>query len=178
MADLNRQKEIKKIGIYVIVILALIRFVVYPLHASVEERKLMVSEQYESYRLKYQLLEKYRQLQSHSITVDKAVLFPYLYEREIRPSYIQTDVIEKIVKLAEKEDLTVLSFEMLEPVAEKNLSEIPVLIRLKGMPGAFIELLKTMETGEKALSIKSMEISRSGQELIFSLTISAFRTEK
>lgn len=178
MAELNRQREIKTIGVYIIVILALMRFVVYPLHTSVEEKKLMLSEQYESYRLKYQLLERHGQIQGRKTSVEKAALFPHLYDREISHSYIQTDVLEEIIKLAEKKGMTVVNFEMLEPIVGKSLSEAPVLVRLKGMPRAFMELLKTMETGKKALSIKSIEVSRSGQELMFSLTIFAFRTEK
>jgi hypothetical protein len=66
---------------------------------------------------------------------------------------------------------------MLEPIAGKGLSEIPIMVRLKGMPGPFIEILETIEKGEKTLSIRSMEITKSGQDQLLILTISAFRVE-
>ena len=58
------------------------------------------------------------------------------------------------------------------------MSEIHILIRLKGQPGPFIETLETIERDEKLLSIRSMEITKSGQDQVFTLTISAFRVER
>jgi len=178
MAEPNRQKDIKTIGIYIILILALVRFFIYPLHAAVEGKKLMLGEQYESYRAKYRLLERQKENGGRRTAVERTALFPYLYDRKVSRSYMQTDILERLVKLAEKKGMTVVNFEMLEAMAEKEISEVPVLARLKGRPKAFVELLEAMETGEKALNVKSLEISRSGQDLIFSLTLSAFRTEK
>ena len=180
MAENLKQKniEIKRIGIYIIIILALIRFLIYPLHASLREKKVLLGEWNENYRIKSQVLEKQRENLGEKTVLKKDALFPYLYDKGVPNSYIQSDVLEQVTKLAEKKGLTVLNFEMLEPVAGKGISEVPVLIRLKGKPGGFIEILKAIEMGKKILSVKSMEINRADPDFTFSLTLSAFRVER
>ena len=179
MAEISDQKpvQIRVIGIYVIIILALLRFLIFPLHGSIEEKKIVLGEQEETYSLKYQVFERQRENQGEKTGVEKDTLLPHLYDRRTPNSHIQSDVLEQVTKLAEKKGLTVLNFEMLEPVAGKGISEVPILIRLRGQLGPFIELLETIERGEKVLSLRSMEISRGGQDQVFSLTISAFRVE-
>jgi len=162
-------------GIYIIVILALIRFLIYPLHASLQEKKVLLDERCESYRLKSRVFE--RQSQEKKISIEKSALFPHLYDKGISNSYIQSDILEWVIKLAEKKGLTVLNFEMLEPIAGKGVSELPILVRLKGMSGTFIEILEAIEKSKRALGIRAMEITKSGQDQVFSLTISAFKVE-
>ena len=183
LAGTSDQKpiQIRVIGIYVIIILALLRFLIFPLHGSIQEKKIVLGEQQETYNLKYQVFERQRENQGVKAGkepgVEKEVLLPHLYDKGISNSYIYSDVLEQVTKLAEKKGLTVVSFETLEPAAGKNVSEVPILVRLKGQPGPFIEVLDTVEKSGKVLSIRSTEISKSGQELVFSLTISAFRVE-
>jgi hypothetical protein len=179
LAEILKQKniEIKRIGIYVIIILALIRFLIYPLHASLREKKVLLSEWYENYRIKSQVFERQREERGMKIVVEKSAIFHHLFEKEVSNSYIQSDVLEWVIKIAEKKGITVLNFEMLEPIAGKGVSEVPILVRLKGMPGPVIEILEAIEKGERALSIRSIEVNKMGQDQVFSLTISAFRVE-
>jgi Tfp pilus assembly protein PilO len=179
LAENLKQKniEIKRIGIYVIILLALIRFLIYPLHASIQEKKVLLGEWNENYRIKSQVFERQRGSQGMKIVVEKSALFNHLFDKGVSNSYVQSDVLEWIIKIAEKKGLTVLNFEMLEPILGKGVSEVPILVRLKGMPGSFIEILEAIEKGERTLSIRSMEITKSGQDQVFSLTISAFRVE-
>lgn len=170
--------DIKKIGIYLIIILALVRFLIYPLHASLHNKRVLLDEWYESYRLKSQVQERQKRDQGEKALLGKDALLPYLYDKGILYSNIQSEIIEQIINIAGKKGLTVINFEMLEPGVGKGVSEVPVLVRLKGPPGAFIETLETIEKSEKALSVRSMEITKSGQDQVFSLTLSAFRLEK
>ena len=169
------------IGIYIIIILALLRFLIFPLQGTIQEKKEVLGEQQETYNLKYQVFERQRENQGMKTGkepgVEKGVLLPHLYDKGVSNSYIYSDVLEQVTKLAERKGLTIVSFETLEPVAGKNISEVPILVRLKGQPGSFIEVLDTIEKSGKVLSIRSMEISKSGQDQFFSLTIAAFRVE-
>lgn len=177
MAETPKKTNIRVIGIYIIIILALLRFLVYPLQASLQEKKVLLGERYESYRLKYQVQERQQRDQGEKTIGEKEVFLLHFYEKGFHYSYIQSDILERIIKLAEKKGMTVLNFEMLEPVAGKGISEVPILVRLKGPSGALIETLESIEKSEKMLSIRSMEITRSGQDHAYSLTISAFRIE-
>ena len=74
--------------------------------------------------------------------------------------------------------MNVLDFEVLEPVTGKNISEVPVLVRLEGKPMDCIDILKAVEQGDKVLKVKSVEINSAGQNLRLFLTMNAFRAEK
>jgi hypothetical protein len=179
LAETPDQKpiQIKVIGIYVIIILALLRFLLFPLQGSIQEKKIVLGEQQETYSLKYQVFERQRENPGEKSGVEKDDLLPQLYDKGTSNSYIYSEVIEQVTKFAEKRGLIVVNFEMLEPVAGKKISEIPILVRLRGQPGPFIEVLDTIKNGEKLLNIRSMEITKTGQDQFFSLTISAFRVE-
>jgi len=178
MAETPKKMNIRVIGIYLIILLALVRFLIYPLHASLREKKVLLGEWQESYRLKFETFKKQRAYQAEKPIVEKSALFPHLYDKGTPNAYVQSDVLERVTRLAEGKGLTVLNFEMLESVLGKTISEVPVLVRLKGQPGPVLEIIETIEKGEKALSIRSTEIMKSGQDQVFSLTISAFRVEK
>lgn len=170
--------DIKKIGIYLIIILALLRFLIYPLQAAVQEKKTLLRELYETYQIKSQVQERQKRDQEGKILLGKDALLPYLYDKGILYSNIQSEIIEQIINIAKEKGSTVINFEMLEPGVGKSVSEVPVLVRLKGSASPLLETLETIEKGEKVLSIRSMEIARSGQEGVVSLTLSAFRLEK
>ena len=174
----SRQKDIKVIGLYLVVILAILRFLVYPLQGAVASKKVILGEQGESYRLKYQLLERKGQVQSGGSVVTRDAVSPYLYDGGISLTQIQAEVIEEVAKLAEKKGMTVLNFEMPEAVAGKKVTEVSVQIRLKGKPDAFRDLLAAIGEVKGILSVKSMEINLlSDQEFSYMLVISAFRME-
>lgn len=160
------------------VILSLLRFLIYPLHANLQEKKVLLDERKESYRLKLQVLEKQQKGKKEEKVVQKEALLPYLYDKGIQASYIQSELLEKVTRIAEGKGLTILNFEMLEPVLGKNISEIPILVRMRGQSRGFIETLEFVEKSEKVLSIRSLEIGREAEGQLFSLTLSAFRLER
>jgi len=175
----NRQKNIRVVGIYIIIILALLRSLVYPLHGAVEKRKALLAEQTENLRLQSRIIDRQGQARPAGAVVDGSEVLPYLYDSQIRTPQIQAEVIEEVVKAAEKRGLLVLNFEMPEAVVGKKVTEAPVRIRLSGKPEAFRELLVELSETKKILSVKTLEInSLSGQGLSYMLVVSAFRVEK
>jgi hypothetical protein len=170
--------EIKRLGLYLVLLLVLLRFLILPLYGSVKEKKVLWGEVVERYQLKAQLAERRQETGAEKRVVDKGALLPYVYDKAMKASLIQSEVLEELIKLAEKKGLTVLNFEMMEPPAGKGLTELSVLIRLKGQPKLFFEMLKDMEKQEKILNIKSLEINRFGQEMAYAVTLSIFKVEK
>jgi Tfp pilus assembly protein PilO len=169
--------NLKKTGLYLIVVLALLRFLIYPLHASIQEKKVVFGEWSESYRLKLQAQERQRGAQQKTV-VEKGAVRPHLFDKGVSNTSIQTEILGWITNAAEKKGLAVLNFEMLDSMAGKNVTELPIVLRLKGRAESFIELLEMIEQNERVLSVRSMEITRSGVDQAFSLTLSAFRVEK
>lgn len=179
MTNSERKKELKIIGLYVVIILTFLRFIAYPLYGAVGAKKTAFDDYYATYVLKYRLLENSKTQQKGKPVVDKKGLANSFYTKDVRFSNIQADVIETLIKLAEKKGLMVLDFEILEPAAGKNVSEIPVLLRLQGKIIDFIDILKSIEKADKTLSVKSLEINRAaGQDLRYFLTVTVFRVER
>lgn len=177
MANPATQKNIRMIGLYIVVILVLIRFLIYPLHGAIAGKKVVLDELYDSFKLKSRMIRQQDTIRVGP-AVDKEVLSPYVYQKGVGYSYIQADILERVTKSAEERGLTVLNFEMPETAPGKNISEVPVVIRLQGKPLSFVETLEMIRKKGKLLIIKSTEISKSGLTFQYSLTISAFRLER
>jgi hypothetical protein len=179
MENLEIKRDLKIIGLYVVVILTLLRFIVYPLYGAVAAKKNVFNEYYDSYVLKYRFFEKSKTERKNKPAADNKALTHNFYTKDVRFTNIQADVIEMLLTLAEKKGAIVLDFEILEPVLGKNISEAPVLIRLEGKILDFIDILKSIEHGDKALWVKSLEINKvAGQDMRYFLTVTAFRVEK
>ena len=178
MADLNRQKALRTVGLYILVVLALARLLVYPMDAAVAAKKVSLAEQYESYKLKYRLSERQKAEHVSRTNVDRAALLPHLYDKGTAYSHIQTDILEKVIKFAENKKVTLLNFELPEPATGKNVTEVPVIVRFEGRPLDFMETLEMIEKDTMILKIKSTEITKTGKDFHYSLTIYAFRVEK
>jgi len=174
------QSAFKAIGIYAVIILALVRFMVYPLHDAGAKKQLIFNELYETYQLKVQqaarqALDKDKRVK---ILTDKEVIGRSIYERGMPFSVIQADVLENILKIVEKNGLTVQSLEMPEPITGKTISDVPVLVRLTGKPETQINFLKTVLSDGRIMLVKSLDMSKGGNDISLAMTIITFRMEK
>jgi len=178
MTDTGKQEKIKTIGIYLIIILALLRFLIYPLYGELEKQKRIIAQQRESYRLKVHILNQERNRNSVSPAVEKADLAPYLYQKTQSLTSIQLEVANRLSVLANEKKVEMARFEMLETIPGKTLSEAPITVLFSGQPEALMNTLKAVETMGKTLGVKNMEINKGPRDYVLSLTLSAYRLEK
>jgi len=165
MADGERQEKLKVVGIYLIIILALLRFLVYPLYNAVEEQKRVNNAQQDHYRLKVRLLSQQQQNRNtDSSFVTKAELTPYLYEKSHSLLEIQLEVVEKLKALAREKGAGLVRFEIHETLRGKTLSEAPVTVSFSGPPQALMNILRTVETSRKLLGIKNIESTKGRRD--------------
>ena len=170
--------NMKTIGFYLVIVLALVRFLIYPLQGSVKEKKVLLGELSERYRLKVLVSQRQEEAPTEKKIVDKSAVFPHLFDKGIKATQIQSDVLEQFIKMAEKNGLKVMNFEIMDPIIGKGLTELLVKIRLQGQPWSLLETIKAGEKEEKVLNLKSIEINRLGADLSYFLTYSVFRLEK
>jgi hypothetical protein len=179
MPDQDKQQMIKVIGLYVIIILAVMRFLIYPLHGAIKSTKNLLSDEVENYRVKQQLLMKYRQTGvAEPATVNSPTIVPRLYEKDIPVATIQAEVLESLLKKAELYRLTVQNYETPETGEGKSVGVIPVIIRVRGPAEGFIEFLQAIQKEKKALAVQSMEVRAIGADTRYDVTIAAFRLLK
>jgi Tfp pilus assembly protein PilO len=179
--DLIKPGISKAMGFYLILILALVRFMVYPLHDAVAEKKLIFGELSEMHQLRGKQFSRQTQDQANkplNAPMSKEQIALHLYGKAMSFPSIQADMLRRIMTVAETKRLTVQNFEMLEPVTGKTVSEVPVLIRVSGKPEDLIDVLSTVGSGGKTVLVKSMEWNKSNKEMLLALTLATFRMEK
>lgn len=176
---MNRE-GIKIAGIYILGILLILRLAVVPLYGSVKAKKALLNEYKETYRMKVLALQRYKsEKKAVDIKpVDKETALKAVYPKDEAYPSIQSDFLSKIIGAAEKNGMTVMNFELPDISPSKNISEVPVIIRLKGTPGAFNALLKDMDGWDKKMRFRQFEVSKSGQDNVFTLLVSIFRIER
>ncbi len=132
---MNRER-LKVIGFYVLAALIIARVVISPLQHSLGDKKTLLKEYEDTYKMRMLSFEKYKAEQEkgknkESTSVDEG-LMKSVYGSDIAFSALQADVVEKITALAGKQGLTILNFEFAEPTSLKAISEVPVVIKLNG----------------------------------------------
>lgn len=165
-------------GLYIIILLVLLRFLVYPLHSAVRDRSAALADQRESYGMKMRLLQQAELANTGGAAQDSAAIKSAVYPRGTSITEIQAGLVEGVSKSAESRGLTVTGFEMPEAPAGKGITEVPVVLRLKGPARPFIDLLESIQAGKKIIAARTMEITVSGQEMNFTLALRAFRMEE
>ncbi len=170
----------KTIGICVIIILAIARFIVYPLHGYIAKKKVVFNEFNDAFRIKEQHFTRQSMGRQHptNARIVKKDVAPYVYERELPFSSVQAEVIDAIVKIAEKKGLSVQNYEMLEATTGKMISDVPIRISLAGKPEDLLAVLKSIVSEGKAVQIKNLEMSKRADEMTMMLALSAFRLER
>lgn len=177
MTTTDNKATLKNIGIYLILLLALLRFLVYPLHNTMEARKQILVEQKAAYTQKIRV---WKRLCSRVATppVRKDALAPCLYEKSSDITSIQLDVVARLSRVAREQGGEMMRFELLEGIPGKSLSEAPLTVWFEGSSQTLMEILQGLEATEKTLAIKEMAIDKRSHGFVLSLTLSAYRLER
>ncbi|MDL1957483.1 MAG: type 4a pilus biogenesis protein PilO [Candidatus Desulfofervidus auxilii] len=163
-------KELRKLGIYFIIILFILNFFIVPLKRSIDDKKIIFKNWQEIYS---QHIKNIKKTEKNSYQV-----LQYLFDKNMTIFEIQENILKCISQLTYEKDLEMLNFELLEPIRKNSITEIPIFIRFRGKPQKFIELLKFIENQKKLFIIKNLEITKRDKNLYFYITFSAFRLEK
>ena len=173
-----KREDLRKIGIYLIIALVILNFVIKPLNSKIKQNKEMLSELKQAYLLKKELYEKklYLSQTPQQVISEPKSLF-LLYSKDESYDLIRTKVLKWLMKKAEEKGLTITNFEIPEVKKGKEITEINVLLRLKGKIKPFLEYLKMVESYDKLILIKNLELYPSVQEFNIAITFSFFRRE-
>ncbi len=174
---MNRE-GLKIVAIYILAILLVLRLAVVPLYGSVKAKKELLKDYTNTYNTKVQALERHRAEKAQSGVGDMKQLIDALYTKDEPLSTIQSDTLMRLTTAAEEKGLTVVSYEMSEVSGSKVISEVPVLIRLRGEPKKFNELLTEISNWDKKVKFKQFDVSNTPQGIQYMLVITVFRAEK
>ncbi|MBF0558437.1 MAG: hypothetical protein HQL08_06615 [Nitrospirae bacterium] len=175
------RERLQIIGFYVLAALIIARVVIAPLQHSLRDKKTLLKEYQDTYKMRMLSFEKYKaqEKEKSKETGVEEGFAKSLYDRNVPYSSLQSDLVEKITALAEKQKLTLLSFEFAEPTSLKAVSEAPVTVRVGGEQKGVIALLGELEKDSRKLVVRRFDNTKSGAYgSVTLLTISAFRLEK
>lgn len=173
--------RLKTAGLYLIAILAVIRFVLLPLNSNVKNKETLLNEHIETYTAKAALLQKQGNAdsgRSKASPEEEKRVIESLYPMSFQYAVIQAEMLTALMKEAEKDGLSVSNFELLEISPSENLSEVPVVLRLSGNLKDMLSYLKQIDRMPKKTDIKTIEISKNGEQYNFTMTFTAYRVEK
>lgn len=170
---------LKTLGLYVLLLLGIIRLVIIPLQNSLAAKKLLTTERQALLRARQAVAQKQREEgTAQKPLVDREAVARQFYPKDLAATTIQTDLVKALIESAEQKKLTVLNFELPEVAREKELSEIGAVLRLRGTPSGLLELLRAIDDWPKTLRIKSLEANKAGAEFTVALTVTGFRIER
>lgn len=168
---------VKNVGIYLVLILAVLRLIVYPLHISLKDKRAAYNDLQQTHATKTRLLERLHSVKNDDANRDQKKARQALYESNTRITEVQAVMLTDLSEMAVKRGLTVSGFETPEAVAGKKISEVTVVLKLKGNASSLIEMLRAIPQHKKAFVIKAMEITTTSENMNFTLTVSAYRME-
>jgi Tfp pilus assembly protein PilO len=174
-----KKKDITEAAVYVVIILLVVRIVIMPLYGYVKAKRALLEEYTLSYVTKLNAMERHKTGQKADKDVEERNKFlKGLYSKGLHYSAIQSECLSQLIGVAEKKGMVVLTFEMPEPAITKNISEVPIVIRLKGTPLMFKETLKELEKWEKTIRFKQIEMTAAANTFTVSIAMSVFRIER
>lgn len=178
--NMFKRERLRIIGIYLIIILCLLMFVLSPLNKSLKDKKTILNGYLEAYETKAMLVQRKKQVDktmSKSISEQEKELLASLYTKDSLVSEIQIKTLKAITKSVEKHGLELVNFQFPEKAVSKDLGEVSIIVNIKGMPKAIIGLLKEINQMAMITDVKNLQITSSRKQYTVGLTLANYRIE-
>jgi Tfp pilus assembly protein PilO len=174
------KEKLRLLGIYVIVILMVLRFFVVPYSHSLQSKKELLESLVETYQSNTQRisnLENQKKVQQEE-TLLQIQLDKDFYPKSMPYTIIQVNLLKKLIEKAAKNKLDFVNFELPEVNTGKNVSQIKVVLRLNGEPKDFVNFLGSLNKLNKKTDITSLQITKAMQnKFLYTITFAVYRIE-
>ncbi len=172
-----KREKLKIFGFYALAALLLLRLVIVPYQNTIKEKKALLREYEDTYRMRAASFERFRQEATRNIKTTGAEdpLLQSVFGKDIPVISIQSEIVKDITDFAEKNEITIVSFEFPDPIPFKGTSEVPVTLRMKGEQKGLVALLRNMEKWHKRLVVKRFEEAKEGPAVFCMMTVSAYK---
>ncbi|MBF0568198.1 MAG: hypothetical protein HQK95_04960 [Nitrospirae bacterium] len=151
--------NLKKAGLYLLIVLSIARFAVVPAKTAVERRTAVVEDYLSAYASKSDLLQKYLAIDTKDDPEVNNELASLIYPKGSNRTAIQTEIVNLLTKSAEANALVVQNFQLIEGTEDSVLIEASVMVRVQGLLKPTYKLFKAIADARPVLRIKSVEIN-------------------
>jgi len=172
-------KDRKTLGVYIIIIIVILKFALIPLDSSLKAKRVILNEYIDTYRMRSYMQGRHVPAPEANISVEEERrLLKLIAHKDSPVAAIQHETLKSVIKNAEKNGLTVVNFELPDATKGKNITGVSVLLRVKGMSKGLLGLLKEIKNMERLTDVRGIETAKSGDEFFFTITLTAYRMEK
>ncbi|MBF0463913.1 MAG: type 4a pilus biogenesis protein PilO [Nitrospirae bacterium] len=154
--------RIRKIGFLLVALLTIARFGIVPLTTEVEKKKSVIEDYKVTYASKMELLKRYMSIDMNDYPEVNQELSQLVFPKESNKTSVQTDIVKFLTTTAEGRQLNVSNFQMVEGSEGSVITEVTVIIKLKGKPKKIIEFLREVQNHKPLVRIKNIELNQSG----------------
>lgn len=161
-------EKLKKIALYLIFILIIIKLVFIPLYEQNNEKKQTLAKKIKNYELTLILKES-----SNKNISDQ--LINRIYSSEDNTALIQSSLLSYIEDYCKKNNITLLNYDIPDSLPEDKLTKINIVIKLEGKPSQIISFLETLRKYPKIIDIKSFDVTENQNKYEFTLVLSTYK---
>ncbi|KJR40398.1 General secretion pathway M protein [Candidatus Magnetoovum chiemensis] len=164
----------RNMGIFIIVVMSLIRLIALPLNHSIEKKQDILKETLNTLSAKETLLTKYKTLNENSTEHFSYKIDDLLYGSDVNKTALQTDFLNFVMRTAQESSLEVKSF-VIEPSAETDMfTDVSVSIRCKGEPKNIMTLLTKLHNARPLISIRELRIDNKRDGYSSNITVTTY----
>jgi hypothetical protein len=166
--------NLKKLGLYLLIILSVARFAVVPAKIAVEKRKAVVEDYLGTYASKMDLLQRYLAVDMKDDPELNNELAALLYPKGSNRTAIQTEMVNLLTKAAEANALSVQNFQLIEGTEDPVLVEASVLVRIQGQLRPAYRFFKVIQDAKPVLRIRSVEINVQEKTYVTKIVVTGY----
>lgn len=173
--------KIRIIGLYTIALLITIKFIYIPTNNLIKTYKETFEEKTQNYKLKEDSYNRLLKQLSEKKKKKSDVFLDKIYREDIPEAFIQTNLLEYTQKIVKQTSLEMVTFELPPSAEGEYLTEISILLRLKGSPKDIFSFIEKCRNFDKIIVVKSFENTRQSDtdmSMFFKLKLSTYKYSK
>ncbi len=169
----------KKLGIYIIIILSILRFVIYPMKEEIKKDKNHLNEKLQEYMEDIKLYTSKKLKKPQQPVNTSHISIENLYTEGEKSKDIQISLAKTVKKYAKKNNIDIQSIEMPKPSKTKYIEQIDIKVRLSTQdPYKVFSLFQYLEAMPKYTIIRETQVNTFGQNVNFYFTITTYKLVK
>ncbi|GAB6077913.1 hypothetical protein [Hydrogenobaculum acidophilum] len=179
LKDSYKNIDRKKLGIYLIIILSILRFVIYPMKEELKKDKERLNSKLQNYMEDIKLYTSKKIKQPKQNISNNEISIENLYDENTKSKDIQIYLAKLVKKYAKKANINLQSIEMPKPSKTKYIEQIDIKVRLStNDPYKVFSLFQYLEAMPKYTVVREAQINSFGQIVNFYFTVSTYKLVK
>jgi hypothetical protein len=164
----------KKLLLYLLVVLAIARFVAVPASGKLDERKALYEDTLNANRSKMQLVARQSEAAAEDTPENIGRVMGQIYPESYDKTSAETDISDWLTKSCESKGMGIINFQYLEETKHPGYIEVPVIMRMTGQIKKIFELLREAKERKPMVMVKKFELREEREDYNLTLTVAGY----